>query len=294
MTHRAYCFTLFFDGDTLDLSPHLGGLDVVRYAIWQLERCPASSKLHLQGYVELRTPMRVRAAAGLLGPDARPHVEPRKGSRESARDYCKKEDSRISGPWEVGSWENGGTGRRNDRAALKVAIDGGADDGALWDDHFSVMLSCYKAVGAYRLIAAKLPRRERVDVTCYWGPTGTGKSYRALAEASCNEGDELGTPYMVPRTGGETWFDGYDPIKHKTIIIDEFYGWIQWSQLLRILDHYPLNLSIKGGFVPAAYTRIYITSNKSPISWYDKDKVGDVTPLLRRINKCIRMDTPYW
>jgi len=80
---------------------------------------------------------------------------------------------------------------------------------------------------------------------------------------------------------------------HKSIIIDEFYGWIPWAFLLRLLDVYPLQLPVKGGFVPAHYDRVYITSNKSPLDWYTKEKVGSFAPLLRRIDTCVKMTESY-
>lgn len=78
------------------------GLDkeIIKYGIWQQERCPTTGRLHLQGYFEFSKPMRMSAVKRAIG-DAAAHVEPRNGSREEARDYCRKEESRVAGPWEV-------------------------------------------------------------------------------------------------------------------------------------------------------------------------------------------------
>lgn len=72
----------------------------IKYGIWQQERCPTTGRLHLQCYFEFKKPMRMRAVKGALG-DATAHVEPRRGTREDAREYCRKEESRVDGPWEV-------------------------------------------------------------------------------------------------------------------------------------------------------------------------------------------------
>ncbi len=295
MANRSYVWTYFriaLDADECArvVREH-GGSDVVRYSIGQLERCPSSSRLHIQGYTELRNPMRVPGFKGTFGPGVREivHVEPRRGTREQAREYCRKEDTRVSGPWETGEWTGGGSGRRTDLAALKVSIDDGADDVALWEGHFTHMLRYHKAVGTYRLLKAAALGSKQRDILCrvYYGRTGTGKSHRAFKEAAC----EVESFYVLPQGRGDIWFDGY--IGQRGLIIDEFYGWIQWSLLLRILDKYPLQVPIKGGFVAASWTHIWITSNSCPDQWYDVSKVGTLEPLKRRLTKVEVMDVKY-
>eukprot|EP00983_Pelagomonas_calceolata_P068625 1150006-Pelagomonas_calceolata.AAC.1 len=77
---------------------------------------------HLQGYAELSQPVRLSTVRWWL-PSA--HWEPRAGSRDSARDYCRKEDSRSAGPWEHGAFEQGGQGSRSDLAAACATLRSG-------------------------------------------------------------------------------------------------------------------------------------------------------------------------
>lgn len=72
----------------------------IKYGIWQVEECPDTGKLHVQGYFEWRSPVRLAAAKRAIG-DPQAHLEARRGSREQARDYCSKEESRRDGPWSV-------------------------------------------------------------------------------------------------------------------------------------------------------------------------------------------------
>lgn len=327
-TSRNYCFTLQVPDGTPDPAVFaegfvrtLGTADAIRYAIWQLERAPTSGQLHLQGYLELSAPMRMPGVAKLFGEQLWPHLEPRRGLREQARDYCSKQDTRVAGPWECGVWQHGGQGRRVDLAALKQSIDEGNDDLALWEEHFSAMCRYHQSVNVYRNARATHQSGSRTVTThVYWGPPGTGKSFRALAEASApsdpatatpgdiESGDGVGervgavprfdleTPFYVPHSShGAVWFDGYDPAVHKSIIIDDFYGWLPWHFLLRLLDHYPLLLPVKGGHVPAAFTRVFITSNVRPSQWYTLEKLPGQScdPLLRRINTCTHLNTPF-
>jgi len=243
MTSRAYVFTInkpsWVDGEGERIISALGRAPGVRYVVGQLERGHSCSRLHLQGYLELSSAVRLSGVKKLFGSDLQPHLEPRRGSRDQARDYARKEDTRVAGPWEAGSWRAGGSGRRNDIAAFKSSIDGGADDKSLWDEHFGTMLLHHRAVSSYRLVQP-VRHRDSIVVRVFFGPPGTGKSYRALAEASTSGTDPSGliTPYYVPRSAnGDVWFDGYQG--EEAIIIDDYYGWIKWDLFLKMLDHYP-------------------------------------------------------
>ncbi len=106
-----------------------------------------------------------------------------------------------------------------------------------------------------------------------WGEAGSGKT-RMAVENNPNH-------YMlsVPQAGN-LWWDGYEG--EDVLIIDDFYGGIQYALLLRILDGYQLRIPIKGGFTYALWTKIIITSNKDPREWYQR---GYTKALARRINK---------
>ncbi len=76
--------------------------DEIGYCIYQIERCPTTSRRHIQGYVELTKSVRLNAVKRLFN-NTHMHLEARKGSRDAARDYCKKEDTREDGPYEIGA-----------------------------------------------------------------------------------------------------------------------------------------------------------------------------------------------
>jgi len=80
----------------------------------------------------------------------------------------------------------------------------------------------------------------------------------------------------------------------ETIIIDEFYGWLAWDYLLRLLDRYPFSLDTKHGTVQCSAKKIVLTSNKHPSLWYPNSKYGwDIgNPLKRRIISIRELGTP--
>lgn len=121
---RAWCFTLN-NPESNELPP----FDKCRYISWQLEVGDEGTR-HLQGYAELTAPARLAAMKKWL-PTA--HFEPRKGTRDKARDYTRKEESRVEGPWEMGQFITT-QGARNDIAAVRDAIAAGTSKRELFEE----------------------------------------------------------------------------------------------------------------------------------------------------------------
>lgn len=116
MSSRHYCFTIF---DVEAFEPKWD--DNVRYVVCQLEETK-EGKQHFQGYIELRTCMRWFAIKEkYLTEDA--HMEPRMGTRDQARDYCRDPEKRVEGTevYEWGEWIKG-QGHRSDIANIAEDI----------------------------------------------------------------------------------------------------------------------------------------------------------------------------
>lgn len=242
----------------------------VRFCIWQLERGQLCGTPHLQGYV-LFTLQKTLGACKLL--DSGAHWEPRQGTHEQARDYCSKSDTRLEGPFQYGQEPK--QGKRNDLDCLKEAIDQGCSEVDLWEVNFPAMVKFNRGVREYKRIKSGV-RAWKTEVTVLWGPTGTGKSKTAQDQYP-------GAFWKRSTAGGTDWWDGYDC--HEDVVIDEFYGWIRWDMLLRLLDRYPLTLDTKGGAVSFVARRIIITSNCHPSEWYNYDAKKRFATLLRRLDK---------
>lgn len=246
---------------------------VVRYVIYQLESCPKGNRRHWQGYIELYEPMRVGQVKKILGEC---HLELRRGSRQEARAYCCKKASAIVGKqFEFGVWREDVNRKRKlcDMLQSPMTLEDLIDNAP----HFYVMYHR----GLHKLYNRRCAKRCRVfrevAVQVLVGPTGCGKTRRATA------GDDW---FMKP-AGNKLWMDNYDG--ESTLILDDFYGkrsGINYPVLLRMLDGHSLQLPVKGGFVWAQWTKVIITSNAEPSTWY----VEGLTPALnRRITSIIRM-----
>lgn len=241
------------------------------YIVFQREK---ASTEHFQGYVIFAKPIRITGARKL---DARAHWEIKRGTTQQARDYCTKDDSRVSGPYEFGEAPNAQGTRTDLNAAIDVLRDGGIL--AVREQHPATYVKYSK--GLHNLLLGSLKRRDTErEVTLLYGKPGTGKT-RYFYE---KEPDGL----CLPCDQG-FWFDGYEG--QPAVLLDDFAGraskW-QLTSILRVLDRYNVFVPIKGSFVGWVPDRIYITTNIHPRLWYNYDERADqYVALVRRFTTVI-------
>jgi len=237
------------------------------FCVWQAE-VGANGTRHLQGYVRMQTK---RSLAAMKELDATAHWEVRKGTHEQAVAYSTKDETRAAGPWRYGA--EPAPGRRTDLDAVYESLKEGKTLTEISDSHFSAFVKFNRGIEKWKMLHTTKNRSWHTEVRVYWGPTGTGKSRRALHEAGPNA-------YWVlqPGNGQACFFDGYEGQEH--VVIDEFYGWIPYAVLLKMLDRYPLMVHTKGGATNFYPKVVWITSNKSPQEWYSSCAFA---PLQRRL-----------
>lgn len=257
MTARAYCFTSY----ELDKIPSL--TEEVRYVIWQKEKCPKTGSIHFQGYIEFKQACRMAAVKKWYGSN-KLHVEKRNGEREEARDYCRKEESRVEGPWELGSWEAGGQGTRNDVKKVANMVWDHKTNYQIAKEEDVVYMRMHRGVDALRkaMMEEESLQERDIEVHILWGKPGVGKTSSVL-----NSHDKHDVYKLMYEEGG-IWWDGY--YFQKILLLDDFTGWIPYEQMLSLLDRYQCRLRTKGSFVYANWTKVYITSNIEPNLWYAK------------------------
>lgn len=276
---RNFCFTLnnYSFAEELQVREFIDSK--CRYGIVGKEVGEDKKTPHLQGYVELRKRTRFTTVRG-VDCFRRAHIEPRRGTPTQASEYCKKEGNF----YEVGHISL--PGRRSDiHNLVEAAKDRKLTLKDLYEAHPVPMLKYHQHVQRMRLTYDRAETKfTPVDVQVYWGDAGTGKTRKAHELAP-----EL---FIVPVGSGHTiWFDGY--VGQDAILIDDFYGGaIKYPFLLRMLDGYRFSLPVKGGFAWKSWTRVFITSNKSPEEWYP----DGLTPALRRritkITEFKKLDMP--
>ncbi len=276
---RSYCFTLFCEGTTKCASAAFELKGNMRYIVWQQEVCPDTLKEHYQGYVELTTPMRLKAVKDLLG-YSKLHLEPRMGTRDEARGYCLKAETKLAGPWELGSWDSGGSGKRNDLdEAAKTIREEGLN--AVADANPGQFIRLQKHFRDYECyIDSRFMPPER-QVLCYWihGPSDIGKTHCIFHSVS-----DL---FSMTPGKGQDWFDGYN--REQGLLIDDLLPeGIPASSILHIADKWRYRLPIKGAFTYARWNLVVVTSMHT--IHYIYQGCGNIQSIIRRF-KIIEVKT---
>lgn len=101
MTMRSVCFTIFEHKEP-DWNPQILQSKEIDRAIVQKEKCPETGQVHFQGFLMLKSPARLAGIKKLLQANSA-HLEKAKGTPTEAWEYCKKEESRVEGPWTFGT-----------------------------------------------------------------------------------------------------------------------------------------------------------------------------------------------
>ncbi len=123
---------------------------------------------------------------------------------------------------------------------------------------------------------------KKVEVYWYYGPTGSGKTYTALTEAS-----NLGDTWISLDDVSSVWLGYYGM---ENIILDDItVDKLHIEDLLKIIDIYPMMINNGVGTFPLLATKIWITSDYSPLDTY-KDYPEKLEKLLPKINNIKQMD----
>lgn len=241
----------------------------VTYCIFQGEMGEKGT-YHLQAYVEFAVPRTMPQIKAHFGINSL-HCEVRQGTQAQAIAYCSKEDTRASDVFEYGTKgtfrEKPGQGSRNDLATIWGDLKKGKQIAEIIDA--APVTIRYVSMMQKAQFEALMSRKREFKTQChvFYGAAGTGKTSTAIKFAKT-----LGGYFLLPNDGKSMWWNGYDPLKHKTIILDEFNGSkCPLTFLNQLADSYDLRVQTKGGFLPFIAPHLIITSNFHPKQWYEFD-----------------------
>jgi len=238
------------------------------YLVYQLEVCPKTQKLHVQGYVEFINGMSYKAIKKLFNDDTM-HLESRAGSADQAANYCTKVESRFCPDGEVdssllpyvqGPLEFGQRSKQGSRTDLTSAISVLVESGSIRQvaAEFPEIVVKYSR-GLDRLLTELQPPSFRAlpSMEYHYGEPRTGKS-RYCYNLHPDAYRVLDSP--------QGWFDGY---RGQTVVIfEDFQGLFPLGLMLQLLDPYPLQLPVKGGFVSIRATKFLFNSNAHYDNFY--------------------------
>lgn len=270
---KYWCFTFnnYTDEDEESLKSWL--TETTDYATYGYEVGDCGTP-HLQGYFELHSKKRFTAIKSSLRGSGleRMHLERRAGTAQQASDYCHKESNKPG--FFYGEISKSSQGARSDLIALRDDLLAGHALSEIAQNHFGSFIRYQRGINAFRNILAE-QRTWQMEVHVFWGKTGTGKTRRVYAECESSSDTIFSHP-------GGPWFDGYD--RQSAVLFDEFSGsYFALPYLLKLLDRYPMQVPIKGGFVSFVPRKIYITSNYPPEEWYASARSEHIAALMRRL-----------
>lgn len=272
---RAWLLTTF-DQDVMNLkenmindgSPHH---EDVQYAVWQIELCPQTDRLHAHVYIAFKKAVRMTYAQAVIT-DEVAHAE-KVADRARSIEYCQKQESKVEGPWEYG---------RNDiaqgtRSDLKRAVDMITGGKSLYEvareEPVTFVRNC-RGLASLAAIFDQPPEIDRTSVFM-WGETGVGKT---TAARTLFGKDEV---YSVQYAKDNVWMDGYQ--RQKVLLLDELEDTsIPLSTLLKWADRFPVTAWIKGGSVSLHHHHLIICTNKDPATWWPNASQIQLNAFWRR------------
>ena len=270
---KRWCFTNY----DLTCDPELKN---ATYVYWQLEECPTTHRQHHQGFVVFPTNQRYKAVQKWLGNPSL-HVERMVGSIEQNEEYCGKTKTRVLGPWTLGERPTTRQGQRTDLQEVATMVSSGRSLREIAEAHPVTFVKFHRGISSLQYtLSLKREMRPLMEVELHWGATRTGKTRQAWERY----------PELYP-WGGQWWFDGYQG--EQTILLDDFYGGIKLSDLLKVLEHYPLQVPVKGGYVAARWVRVIITSNVHWHKWYQEFQNPDMLELKNALQERFTSVTHY-
>ncbi|UPW41814.1 replication associated protein [Peromfec virus RodF5_43] len=247
-TLRRFTFTLFnyTPEDEAKIKEFI--ISHCKYGVFGKELCPETKKPHLQGFGNLVKPTKFKTVKASIHPSV--HLEQAKGTDEENREYCTKDGDFFE------HGQPSRAGARTDMQSLCDCIIAGETSYDTLCRSFGPLVCRYsRGVRDFiRTIHCPPHRNFKTNVHYFYGLPGVGKSRTAREEAEQAGGE------IFYKSRGE-WWDGY--FNQPNVIIDDFYGWIKYDELLKICDRYPYQVPVKGGFERFVAKNIWITSERS-------------------------------
>jgi len=253
----------------------------VKYLVFQKEKGKEGTP-HFQGYVFMEMACRLTKMKKL---NSRAHWGKAEGTPEQNRHYCTKPTPgceckhckdcppRLDGPWEVGDCPQRGKRTDLDEVAEYAKTHTMTE---IAQTHPGMFVRYHQGFAKLqKQLGVKPPERTwHTDLIIFWGLQGTSKS--TFVKKMWPDA------YWLPKPAGTTtWWPDYNG--EDTVIIDEFYGWLQVDLMCRLIDKTPrITVEYKGGNLPFLSKRIVITSNADPWTWWKCEYHG----MERRLKEC--------
>lgn len=260
--------------------------ELLQYGIFQREEGETNHVIHYQFFLNFKTPQYFKKLKSTYIPYGA-HFKPMYSSARRCREYCSKVETRVSGPYEVGEFEE--ERQRTDLMRAIKLIDEGVSYELVAKIYPSQSLQYSRQLKEReQMVALEAEKNNfrKLEVTYIYGPAGSGKTRYVL------EKHGMANVYRV-KFYDQRAFDAYRG--QKIIFFDEFRSsFKKIADMLSYLDGYPLELPCRNKDRVARYTIVYIASNIGLDKQYvdvQENEPETYKALLRRIHNVIRFDS---
>lgn len=257
----------------------------VRKYVCQEEQCPRTGRLHLQLFLVLDKRLRRGQLQRLLDQNDG-HFEIAGGSDKQNRDYCTKAESATGEHrCERGDFAEASQGKRSDLQRVAELVRGGHSLAEIASQETASYIKYHKGIKDAISVIPRNPRKF-LQVVVLYGPSGVGKSRFVREFAKRNELSVFSKDTGV----NNIWFDGYT--HQDVLLLDDFEPKdVPFRNLLKWMDVYELNVQVKGGYVCANWSYVFVTTNVHPDLWYVEQDQMSRDALQRRIKWRLQCDS---
>lgn len=282
--HTNWCLTYSYGGPT---QPPREAVDrfidhavsKAKYFVGGFESAPTTGQLHLQGYLQLKT--RVRLSELKRWPEASSvHWEPARGDETQNRDYClgltpgKIPNEEYVEEGVITETDPGGREKKRWRQALDELVTGNYEN---IDPQIRICQAKQLDYLYDKLRPKPVDLAPGIKHLWYWGNTGSGKSRQARVHLRTNYPEGFYTKLH------NKWWDHYE--EGKPVLIDDLgleVGKCLRDYLKQWLDMYVFSAEYKGGCREHRPPLFIITSNFHP--WEIWGGTKDYDPIMRRLS----------
>lgn len=253
--------------------------DKLDYLAFAQETCPTTGKIHYQAWAYACKPMRLTGWKKIFPGD---HIEQMRGTFDQNDAYCSKQGQLVTfGTRPMGN------GKRRDLESLthdvcEAALTGlPLDEIVTKDENRATFVQYHNGISKlYNMQvtnkARKIDRDFAPQVIYISGPPGSGKT-RFVHDKEPNL-------FNIPPSDKYKWHDGYsgqDAVLYDNVSQSN----VDPTQLLREIDRYFIQVSVKGGFIGWRPMRVYITSVLCLDTFASTAGFSDPREFIRRITE---------
>lgn len=243
---------------------YIQSLEHFKYSMFQREKGHETGTEHFQIFIIFTVGKRFKTIKNLF-PKA--HIEKAQGTNVQARDYCSKSDTRLSGPYELGTFAEERS--RTDITNLLEMVRSGKSNYEimqLYPNQYMKYIDKIERIRQEMLYQDNSNSVKQDFIVVYIsGASGVGKSYSLF--------NHYGNKACYIKQYEKNVFDGYK--NQNVLVFDEYRSQLNFSEFLSFIDIYPVELSRRYSNMYGNYNVVFILTNWSPLQQYAYQRQND-------------------